>query len=129
MRTSNSDPGHAVCVVIGPLVQVGVSQLEHFAGDTVTFECPLRGLELEPGYQVVWGRVSATLPFDRVNFTCDNESLILVDARAPEDIGNYFCEVQEPSGRIFRFTVLLTIFGKCHPHLLPPSPSLSSLPP
>lgn len=86
--------------------------LVHMAGDTAILECPLSGLDLEPGYVVTWQRDVGELPSNRLNFTCDNETLVLRDVRSSEDIDAYTCRVTEPSGRIFEFTRFLQIFGK-----------------
>ena len=100
-----------IYIVIGPLEDGPIVQLDLFAGDTALLECPVTGLPLEPGYQLTWGRRFGMLPLDRINFTCDNQTLILRNTVAPDDIGQYFCQVREPSGRIFIFTISLVLFG------------------
>lgn len=111
-----------VAVVLGPLEELVSNQnrsmLNRRVGDTVIFNCPLSelamemGFEFEPGYSVSWEkRRSGVFPINRSTFTCENESLVLVQAMM-EDNGQFVCRVQEPSGRIFEFVFFLAIFGK-----------------
>ncbi len=88
------------------------SRLVHLVGDTVVIECPVEGLELEPGYIIMWERMAAGfLPLGRVQFVCGNRTLVLKDAEST-DVDTYSCIVLEPSGRTFRFDTLLTLFGE-----------------
>lgn len=91
----------------------GVIDLVHFVGDTVIMNCPVQDFEFEEGSMFTWFREDQLpLPLDRGNITCDNRTLILRRAVSTDDISRYICQVQEPSGRRFQFSIFLTVFGK-----------------
>ena len=77
----------------------------------MVLECPVEGLDLEPGFTLSWERNAGSFPRDRVEFLCDNRTLVLRDADI-SDVDSYICRVLEPSGRTFRFTTLLTLFSE-----------------
>lgn len=93
-----------------PLSGAPPARLTHLVGDTVVLECPVEGLDLEPGFTLSWER-NGDLPRDRVEFLCNNMTLVLRDADI-SDVDSYTCVVLEPSGRTFRFDTLLTLFSE-----------------
>ena len=82
------------------------------AGETAVIECPIRGNSFEPGYVITWMRGDGVpLPLDRITFTCNNRTLVIRKVASTFDIGEYICDIREPSGRRFQSSVFLRIVG------------------